>query len=138
MADGIERFLEPQAQTHAQALRELTEGRKVSHWIWWEMPQLATLGRSHRATEYGLSGLDEAGEYLAHPVLRARLVELCEAMLQHRDSDAGAILGPVDALKARSMATLFASVPNAPSVFDEILDTFYGGEPCPLTRAETG
>lgn len=138
MADGVERFLEPQAQTHAQALRELTEGRKVSHWIWWELPQLASLGRSHRAVEYGLSGLDEARDYLAHPVLRARLLELCEALLRHRDANATTILGPVDAMKVRSMATLFAAVPDAPPVFAEVLETFYDGEPCPLTRAEIG
>lgn len=135
---GVDRFLAPQEATHAQALRELTEGRKVTHWIWWEMPQLASLGRSPRAVEYGLSGLDEAAEYLAHPVLRARLVELCEALLRHRGRDVEAILGPVDAMKLRSMATLFAAVPGAPPVFREVLDAFHDGAPCPLTRAQIG
>ncbi len=138
MSDGVARFLDPQAQTHAQALRELTEGRKVSHWIWWELPQLASLGRSSRATEYGLADLDEAAEYLAHPVLRARLVELCEALLAHRGREAAEILGPVDAMKVRSSATLFAAVPDAPPVFGEVLDVFYDGERCPLTLAEIG
>jgi uncharacterized protein (DUF1810 family) len=138
MADGVARFLEPQAQTHAQALREVTEGRKVSHWIWWEFPQLAALGRSPRAVEYGLSGLDEAAAYLEHPLLKARLVELCAALLSHRGTEAEAILGPVDALKVRSMATLFAAVPGAPPVFDEVLQAFFGGERCPLTTAELG
>lgn len=134
----VERFLVPQAQSHTQAVRELSAGRKVSHWIWWEMPQLATLGRSPRATEYGLSGLDEAEAYLAHPILRTRLVELCEALLNHRGTDAAKILGEVDAMKVRSMATLFAAVPDAPPVFGDVLDAFYDGVPCSLTRAETG
>lgn len=133
---GVERFLSPQERTHAQALRELKSGRKVTHWIWWEMPQLASLGRSPRAVKYGLSGLDEAAEYLAHPVLRARLLELCTAMLRHRGTDAATVLGPVDAMKVRSMATLFAAVPDAPPEFQEILDAFYNGEPCPRTRDE--
>lgn len=49
-----------------------------------------------------------------------------------------AILGPVDAMKVRSMATIFAAVPGAPPVFGEILAAFYDGEGCPLTRAEIG
>lgn len=133
---GVQRFLGPQEATHVQALRELTDGRKITHWIWWEMPQLASLGRSSRAVAYGLSGLDEAAEYLAHPVLRARLLELCAALLRHRGTDAATILGHVDAMKVRSMATLFAAVPDAPAEFRDILDAFYGGESCPLTRAE--
>ena len=137
MAD-VGRFLSAQEATHAHALRELTEGRKVSHWIWWEMPQLASLGRSPRAVHYGLAGVDEAADYLGHPVLRARLVELCEALLSHRNTDAETILGPVDAMKVRSMATLFAAVPDAPPVFREVLDAFYDGQPCPLTRAQIG
>jgi uncharacterized protein (DUF1810 family) len=56
-------------------------------------------------------------------------------MLAHADTPPGDILGPVDALKLRSCATLFqAAAPDAP-VFAALLDTFYGGRPCDRTRA---
>ncbi|MEQ9692925.1 DUF1810 family protein [Shimia sp. SDUM112013] len=132
----LDRFLGPQDQTHAQALGELRSGRKLTHWIWWEMPQLRSLGRSQRARDYGLADLDEAQRYLAHPVLGPRLVALCEALLLHSREPPESILGPVDALKVRSMATLFAAVPEAPAVFKALLDIFYEGQPCPLTVAE--
>ncbi|MEP1536176.1 MAG: DUF1810 domain-containing protein [Paracoccaceae bacterium] len=132
----MQRFLDAQDGTHAQALAELRAGRKVTHWIWWEMPQLASLGRSSYARDYGIADLDEAAAYLAHPTLRARLIELCDALLDHKGEDPERILGDIDALKVRSMATLFAAVPNAPTVFADLLDTFYNGDRCPLTLAE--
>ena len=46
---------------------------------------------------------------------------------------AAAILGKVDAKKLRSSMTLFAAVPDAPDAFKQVIDTFYGGSPCPLT-----
>jgi hypothetical protein len=55
------------------------------------------------------------------------------ALLSHRGAPAETILGPVDAMKVRSMATLFAAVPDAPPEFAEILAAFYGSDPCPLT-----
>jgi uncharacterized protein (DUF1810 family) len=134
---SVERFLAPQDNTHAQALAEIKAGRKVTHWIWWEMPQLARLGHSPRAVEFGLAGLEEASDYLAHPVLKARLLELCTAMLSHAGKSAEDLLGPVDAMKVRSMATLFSRVPGAPDVFEDILETFYNGARCPVSDAAT-
>ncbi len=57
----------------AVALRELHEGRKTSHWIWYVFPQLAGLGQSPTAVHYGLAGPDEAADYLRDPVLGERL-----------------------------------------------------------------
>ncbi len=133
---SVLRFLEPQEDTHADALAELKAGRKTSHWIWWELPQLAVLGRSPRAVAYGLADLDEAAAYWAHPILSARLLELVRALLQHAGTAPEDILGAVDAAKVRSMATLFAHVPGAPDEFQRLLDVFYGGETCAVTQAE--
>lgn len=35
MRDRLERFIEPQEQDYEQALKEIRNGRKVSHWIWY-------------------------------------------------------------------------------------------------------
>lgn len=130
------RFHAPQARDLPLALAELRQGRKIGHWIWWIFPQLAALGRSPRAIDYGLRDLDEARAYLADPVLRANLIAAAEAVLTHPKTPIEDIMGRVDALKLRSCATLFevASV-GCESVFARLLNTFYAGERCPLTLA---
>jgi uncharacterized protein (DUF1810 family) len=123
------RFLRAQVGMHDAALRELRAGRKTGHWIWYEFPQVAGLGSSSMTREFAISGLEEARAYLAHPVLRARIVELCEALLIHRGRDAETILGPVDARKVRSSMTLFLRADPAEPLFARVLDAFYDGEP---------
>ncbi len=131
----LDRFLIAQNLMFATAMAEIQAGRKEHHWMWFIFPQLRGLGRSDRAQHFGIAGLDEARAYLAHPVLGKRLVGIARAMLAHRGRDAAGILGEVDAKKLRSSATLFAAVPGADPVFQELLDTFYDGSPCPLTAA---
>lgn len=133
--DTLDRFLTPQEATHAKALQELRMGLKLSHWIWWELPQLRELGKSSRAITFGLADLEEARCYLAHPILGARLLELCMALMVHSDKSPEAILGPVDAMKLRSMATLFAEIEGAPEVFEDILQNFFAGMRCLKTQA---
>ncbi|WP_353473495.1 DUF1810 domain-containing protein [Salipiger sp. H15] len=131
----LQEFLDAQAQDWPQVTFELRSGQKVSHWIWWVFPQLATLGRSPRARHFGMRDLGEARAYLAHPVLGPRLAEASGWLLQHPGRSPEAMLGPVDALKIRSCMTLFEAVPGAPGVFAEVLERLYGGNRCPLTRA---
>lgn len=132
MSDDLERFVEAQARVWPRPLEEIERGRKETHWMWFVFPQLRGLGRSAMAQRYGIADLDEARAYLAHPVLGARLKEIAHALLKHEGTPPEAILGPVDALKLRSCATLFAEAGGGP-VFAALLDAFYGGEPCPET-----
>lgn len=127
---SLERFVEAQAGSYAKALAELRAGRKRTHWIWYVLPQLAGLGRSEIARYYALADLDEARAYLAHPVLGTRLHECAEALLALPGDDPVAVLGEVDALKARSSTTLFAQLDPA---FGAVLDRYYGGQPDPVT-----
>ena len=124
----LSRFLEAQEASYSQALAELRQGQKRSHWMWYIFPQLAGLGRSATAQYYGIKSLAEARAYLAHPVLGPRLVECCETVLAIPDRSAQAIFGSPDALKLRSCATLFAGVAPAGSVFERLLDQYYQGE----------
>jgi len=134
MTDTLTRFLAPQERDYPGALAEIRAGHKRGHWIWYVFPQLAGLGRSERSEHYGLAGRQEAAAWLAHPVLGPHLVDISEALLVHRGTPTERILGGVDARKVQSCATLFAALPGAPRVFDEILDAFYGGRPCPETQ----
>ncbi len=45
----LDRFVQAQTDSHAQALAELHEGRKRSHWMWFVFPQIAGLGSSPMA-----------------------------------------------------------------------------------------
>ena len=130
----LERFLPASDGMYAHALAEIRAGRKERHWMWFIFPQLAGLGQSERARHFGLSGLDEAAAFLAHPVLGPRLVGIAEALTAHEGRPPEAIFGEVDALKLRSCATLFSRVPGADPVFARLLDAFFGGAPCPLTE----
>ena len=83
---------------------------------------------SSTAQYYSIADLDEAREYISHPVLGARLIEISEALLTLDSSDAGSVMGYPDDLKLRSSMTLFAQVSDNP-VFSAVLDKFYGGSP---------
>jgi uncharacterized protein (DUF1810 family) len=76
------RFLSAQQDSYAGALRELRGGYKRGHWMWFIFPQIEGLGHSDIARWFAIQSLDEACAYLAHPVLGARLIECCEALLR--------------------------------------------------------
>ena len=124
----LARFVQAQDGVHEQALRELRDGAKRGHWMWFVFPQVAGLGSSPTAQRYAVSGLDEAHAYLAHPVLGPRLVECAQALLELGERDPVRVLGSVDALKLRSSMTLFEAAAPDERVFGEVLERFYDGE----------
>ena len=86
--NSLERFVKAQENVFHIAMEELMRGKKQSHWMWFMFPQLRGLGTSAMAHIYGLSGLEEAIAYLEHPTLSERLLELCGALLRHKDKTA--------------------------------------------------
>ncbi|AOG10784.1 DUF1810 domain-containing protein [Agrobacterium sp. RAC06] len=131
----LERFVEAQRETYAQALRELQGGLKRSHWMWFIFPQLEGLGRSPTAQRFALRSLDEARAYLAHAILGERLRTVTRAVLAHQDRSLVEIFGQPDDMKFRSSMTLFAAAadPDDAAIFREALDVFCGGEPDAIT-----
>lgn len=128
----MERFLKAQEKQYIQALAEIKNGRKSSHWIWYIFPQLEELGRSSTAKYYGIKNVDEAKEYISHPLLRERLIEISEALIDN-DRPAVDILGHTDAMKVRSCMTLFHIADPSEEVFVRVIDKFYGGQYDKLT-----
>ena len=103
--------------TYQEALQEVKAGHKKGHWIWYIFPQMKGLGHSEISEFYGINGREEAKAYIEHPVLKERLVEICEAVLNSQTSVYD-IFGS-DTIKVRACILLFASVSDIP-VFKQI------------------
>ena len=129
MADpfDLDRFVRAQDPVLDQVRRELGEGRKRSHWMWFVFPQLRGLGRSATAQRYGIGSLSEAKAYLAHPVLGPRLVECTGLVNKVEGRSAHQIFGGPDDLKFHSSMTLFAAADGDLPAFREALDKYFGG-----------
>ena len=126
--NSLERFVKAQELAYPIALQDIKKGKKRSHWMWYIFPQLRGLGTSTMAHKYGIVDLDEAKAYLEHPVLSARLYELCGELLKHKDKSANDIFGDIDAMKLKSSMTLFALTSKEHTIFDEVLECFFDGE----------
>ena len=138
----IERFFEAQDSDYsgyAQSLREMQKGAKHGHWIWYIFPQLRGLGHSGNANFYGIEDLQEAREYLAHPVLGARLREITQVVLDHADDRLAIELmgSDIDMLKLKSSMTLFDQACQN-DIFSDVLDAFFDGERCGSTLRMLG
>lgn len=129
----LDRFVSAQEPIYAEALREIQAGEKETHWMWFVFPQVAGLGRSSTAQHYAIGSIDEARAYLAHPVLGPRLRECAATVLQVQGQSALDIFGDLDEVKLRASMTLFAMVTERDTVFREVLDRYFGGEPDPMT-----
>jgi uncharacterized protein (DUF1810 family) len=127
VSHDLQRFIAAQDSggAYERALAELRAGRKTSHWMWFVFPQIAGLGRSEMSRRYAIASLDEAREYLAHPVLGPRLVECSQALLKHEGRSATEILGEIDATKLRSSMTLFHRAGG--KVFEQVLERYFDG-----------
>ena len=125
--DGLERFVQAQADSYARALRDIKSGRKTSHWMWYIFPPLSGLGHSQTARYYAIRDRAEAEAYLAHPVLGKRLLEISSELLKLESSDATAVMGWPDDLKLKSSMTLFSLVSREP-VFRQVLEKYFRGE----------
>lgn len=122
---NLSRFIEAQDRIYPIALKELHQGRKRSHWMWYVFPQLKHLGHSFNSRFYGISGLEEAKAYLANPVLNQRLREAAMAILNLPADNAVEVFGGIDSQKLLSSMTLFdAASPG--DVFARVLQKYFG------------
>lgn len=97
--------------------------------MWYIFPQWRGIGYSSTSKYYEITDLDEAREYLAHPVLGARLLAITTILLQLEEHNPTIILGSPDDFKLKSCMTLFLQITGSPSssVFQQVLDKFYSG-----------
>lgn len=123
----LDRFVKAQASSYDLALAEIRQGDKCSHWMWYIFPQLAGLGHSATAKRYAIGSLEEAGAYLAHPLLGTRLRRCVASLEDLTDTTAERVFGPVDAIKLRSSLTLFVEAGGG-ELFAAALDRWFAGK----------
>lgn len=127
MEYNLNRFIDAQSNVYERAVKELKQGRKTSHWMWYIFPQIQGLGYSSTAKFYAIASLGEAEEYMNNAVLGTRLIECCQLLLSLENKTAADIFGSVDTMKLKSSMTLFSLVTDNP-VFNQVLDKYFNGE----------
>jgi uncharacterized protein (DUF1810 family) len=125
---NLSRFADAQNKDYSIALEEMKQGRKRTHWMWYIFPQIQGLGFSETSKYYAIRSIQEANEYLKHPVLGNRLINICRVLLDHEGKNANRIFGSPDDLKLKSSMTLFASLKETNPVFQTVLDKFFNGK----------
>ena len=133
----LDRFVKAQEKMYDIALNEIKNGKKISHFMWYIFPQLKGLGYSDISNYYGISGLEEAKEYLEDEILGNRLYNITLELLKIDEDDPINIFGNVDALKLKSSMTLFDIVSDD-EIFYDILKKYYGGKKDERTIALLG
>ncbi len=132
---NLRRFVDAQQAVYETVCRELRQGRKRSHWMWFIFPQVRGLGHSEMAQKFAISSRDEAKAYLAHPVLGPRLRECSRIVADLEGKSVEDIFGYPDDRKFRSSMTLFAQTAKDNEIFRRCLEKYFQGEPDSLTLA---
>lgn len=123
----LNRFIDAHLRDYPNALSEIKNGRKQSHWMWYIFPQVAGLGTTEISNYYSIQNLEEAKAYMEEPLLRSHLLEICEALLELESNDANRIFGFPDDMKLKSSMTLFLLACPESDVFQKVLDKFFSG-----------
>ena len=124
----LARFVRAQEPVWAAVCRQLSDGQKTTHWMWFVFPQLDGLGHSEMARRYAIRSLAEAQAYLSHPVLGPRLREATGLVNAVAGRSAQQIFGSPDDMKFRSSLTLFARAQPGQAVFETALAHYFGSQ----------
>ena len=106
---SLQRFIDAQQGDYEIALSEINnaaESARIGCGIFFR--KLMDLGFSETLKFYAIKNMDEAEEYLYHPVLGKRLIEISNALLNLNTDDARQVFGSPDDLKLKSSMTLFS------------------------------
>ncbi|KAE9640064.1 DUF1810 domain-containing protein [Pseudomonas sp. PB106] len=124
---NLQRFVQAQEPVFERVQRELDEGRKRSHWMWFVFPQFAGLGGSEMSRRFAIGSAEEARAYLEHELLGARLRICTQLVLNVQQRSIAQIFGHPDDLKFHSSMTLFAQFGAEDSLFNQALERYFHG-----------
>jgi len=123
---SLERFIEAQSRDYAKALSELRNGEKVSHWIWYVLPQGLFPNPSHMSEKFAIKDDTEAIAYLRHPILGSRYAECIDVIhtqiLKHGIAPQTLMGSDVDAKKLHSSLTLMLRVIKSDPMKEAAID----------------
>jgi uncharacterized protein (DUF1810 family) len=122
----LDRFVKAQEMDYDKALREIKNGKKESHWIWYIFPQFAGLGFSYESYYYGIKSKAEANSYYNNEYLRSHLIEITTELLKLNTGKLADVVGITDYYKIKSCMTLFYNVSNN-KLFRDVIDKYYEG-----------
>ena len=128
MYSDLSRFTQVYKESYRSALKEIQNGKKMTHWMWYIFPQIRGLGRSSTSQYYAILNLDEAKAFLNDPYLGENLIEISYALLNLKEDNPTMIFGKPDDKKLKSSMTLFASISEDNSVFHKVLDKYFDGK----------
>ena len=123
----FDEFIQAQNTIYPSVIKELTEGKKRTHWMWFIFPQIKGLGHSKMSRHFAIESLEQARAYLQHDVLGVRLIQCAELLLLHPEKSALDIFGSPDNLKLQSSLTLFAFAAGNDCIFEQLLYQFFEG-----------
>ena len=134
----LDRFIKAQENDYQIALDEIKNGSKDSCWMWYIFPQIKGLGLTEMSKTYAIKNIEEAIEYLNNEILRTRLIEITQALLDLGAVDIKKVMGFPDNLKLKSSMTLFREAEKeskikCDNIFQKVLDQFFEGEEDPKT-----
>lgn len=125
--NGLLRFLDAQNKLYLTALEEVKKGKKESPWMWFIFPQIKGMGSSDTSKFYEIKNADEAIAFLEHPILGKHLIEITKELIKKEELEAADIFGMTDVEKLQSCMTLFASIQNTLTGFQEVLHKYFDG-----------
>lgn len=126
-AIDLSRFVKAQKRSYKTALKEIRNGFKETHWMWFIFPQIHGLDHSTTSQFYAIQSLDEAKAFLEDPYLGRNLHEICNVLLNLRSSNATEVFGRPDDKKLKSSMTLFSLVSGDDNIYQQVLDKFFDG-----------
>ena len=130
----LDRFIKAQEKSYQIALKEIKNGRKLSHWMWFIFPQIDGLGMSSISRKYSIKTQQEARDYFNHHILGSRLIEITNALMKIDQKSARSIFGYPDDLKLKSSMTLFKIISHDDKLFSDVLIKYFNGEVCKQTE----
>jgi len=125
---NLNRFVIAQNQSFEIALKEIEQGEKRSHWMWYVFPQFKGLGRSVTSQKYAIKSISETKAYYHNEILGKRLIKITEILLNINDKSAFEIFGRPDNFKLKSCMSLFVLVIEENEVFQKVLDKYFDGK----------
>ena len=131
---NLDRFINAQENSYQIALKEIGNGEKCSHWMWFIFPQIDGLGMSSISKEYSIKNHQEGKDYLNHNILGKRLIEMTSTLMKIENMSARSIFGYPDDLKLKSSMTLFKIISPDNELFSDVLVKYFNGEVCEHTE----